>query len=110
MTGQSQPWLARLAPVRLRGVSPRGSKAQEQPMTGQSLDCLAEGNLQHKILAIVEEQRARKAGYGRIWSPTSPGSPNRTSSLPTRRQNSNCHARKSIFPSRRSASKARRMD
>ena len=88
---QSSQWLARPAPVRLRGVPPRVSKAQEQPMTGQSLHrgwrvprqavCgaprpaaaglmtgqspyyLAEGNLQHKILAIVEEQGARKAGY-----------------------------------------------
>jgi hypothetical protein len=42
------------------GVSPRGSKAQEQPMTGQSLHYLAEGNLQPKILAIAEEQGARK--------------------------------------------------
>ena len=32
-------------------------------MTGQSPYYLAEGNLQHKILAIVEEQGARKAGY-----------------------------------------------
>jgi hypothetical protein len=31
-------------------------------MTGQSLYCLAEGNLQHKILAMVEEQGTRKAG------------------------------------------------
>jgi hypothetical protein len=46
------------------GVSPRVNKAQEQPMTGQSLYYLAEGNLQHKILAIVEEQGARKTGYG----------------------------------------------
>ena len=55
---------ARLAPGRLRGVSPRGYKAQEQPKTGQSLSYLAEGNLQPKILAIVEEQGARKADYG----------------------------------------------
>ena len=32
-------------------------------MTGQSLYCLAEGNLQHKILAIVEEKGAEKARY-----------------------------------------------
>ena len=31
-------------------------------MTAQNLFYLAEGNLQYKILAIVEEQGARKAG------------------------------------------------
>jgi hypothetical protein len=64
MTGQSihRGWRVS-APGRLRGASPRSSKAQEQPMTGQFLYYLAEGNLRHKILAIVEEQGARKAGY-----------------------------------------------
>ena len=84
-TGASPPLLSTLPVILLQtatqadfwfnltvlGVSPRGNKAQEQPMTGQSLYCLAAGNLQHKILAIVEEQGAHKAGYGVIWN-TSP--------------------------------------
>ncbi len=38
-------------------------RAKYSAMTGQSLYYLAEGNLQHKILAIVEEQGAEKARY-----------------------------------------------
>ena len=37
MDGTSAQWLARLAPGRSRGVSPRGTKARGPPMTGQSL-------------------------------------------------------------------------
>jgi hypothetical protein len=42
---------------------PPECRVKYSAMTGQSLYYLAEGNLQHKILAIVEEQGARKAGY-----------------------------------------------
>ena len=42
---------------------PPESRVKYSAMTGQSLYYLAEGNLQHKILAIAEEQGIKKAGY-----------------------------------------------
>jgi hypothetical protein len=39
---------------------PPESRVKYSTMTGQSLYYLGEGNLQHKILAIVEEQGAEK--------------------------------------------------
>ena len=42
---------------------PSESRVKYSSMTGQSLYYLAEGNLQHKILAIVEEKGAEKARY-----------------------------------------------
>ena len=42
---------------------PSESRVKYSAMTGQSLYYLAEGNLQHKILAIVEEKGAEKARY-----------------------------------------------
>ena len=42
---------------------PPESRVKYSAMTGQSLYYLAEGNLRHKILAIVEEKGAEKARY-----------------------------------------------
>ena len=42
---------------------PPESRVKYSAMTGQSLYYLAEGNLQHKILAIAEEQGVKKASY-----------------------------------------------
>ena len=42
---------------------PEEERVQYSAMTGQSLYYLGETNLKHKILAIVEEEGAEKAGY-----------------------------------------------
>jgi DNA-binding transcriptional ArsR family regulator len=42
---------------------PGEEQVKYSAMTGQSLYYLGEGNLKHKILAIVEEEGAEKAGY-----------------------------------------------
>ena len=42
---------------------PEEERIQYSAMTGQSLYYLGETNLKHKILAIVEEEGAEKAGY-----------------------------------------------
>ena len=42
---------------------PEESRIKYSAMTGQSLYYLGETNLKHKILAIVEEAGAEKAGY-----------------------------------------------